>query len=108
VEEEARAFLTDVQPPSPFFFSEGNTVKLKFTGHTGWVSTVKWSPTNPYVFASGSYDGLVKIWDIRSESALFSCAGALPDQKVLSLDWVDNLIFAGGSDSLLHALEYQG
>lgn len=89
-------------------FSEGSTVKLKFAGHQAWVSAVKWSPTNPYVFTSGSYDGTVKIWDIRSETALFSAAAAGTDEKVLAIDWVDNLIFAGGSDSLLRALEFQG
>lgn len=87
--------------------SEANTTKLRFSGHQNWVSAVKWSLSNPYVFASGSYDSTVKIWDIRSDTPLFSAAGAAEDHKVLALDWVDNLIFASGSDTLLHALEFQ-
>ncbi|KAI9014135.1 WD40-repeat-containing domain protein [Hyaloraphidium curvatum] len=88
--------------------SDGNAVKLKFSGHQGWISAVKWSASNDYAFATASYDSLVKIWDIRSDSALFSTPAQDAGNKVLDMDWVDNLILAGGSDSSLHVLAYDG
>ena len=49
------------------FFSptEGAIVKGSFSSHTGWVSSVAWSPNNEHLFISGSYDCLLKLWDTR-------------------------------------------
>ena len=49
------------------FFSptEGAIVKGSFSSHTGWVSSVAWSPNNENLFISGSYDCLLKLWDTR-------------------------------------------
>lgn len=44
---------------------EGTLVKSTFTSHSGWCSSVKWSNTNEYLFISGSYDCLIKLWDTR-------------------------------------------
>lgn len=44
-------------------------------GHqSGGVLSVKWSPTVPYILASGGSDGTVRIWDIRQSK---SCIGSL-------------------------------
>lgn len=37
-----------------------------FHDHTGDVTRISLSPTDPNVFVSGSCDGLAKVWDIRS------------------------------------------
>ena len=39
-----------------------------FTGHSGSVEEIQWSPSEKNVFASASSDGSVKVWDVRSKS----------------------------------------
>ena len=40
-------------------------------GHKGKTLCVKWHPLDPYILASGGFDGEVKLWDIRrSKSCL--------------------------------------
>ena len=46
-------------------FTEGSVVKLGFLSHSGWVSSVAWSPNNEHLFISGSYDRSMKMWDTR-------------------------------------------
>ena len=54
--------------------TEGTLVKSTFTSHTGWGSTVAWSKDNQNLFVSGSYDCLLKLWDIR-RFVIFSING---------------------------------
>ncbi len=44
----------------------GNVSALALTSHSLWISSVKWSPNKEYQLVSGSYDTVVKLWDIRS------------------------------------------
>lgn len=41
-----------------------NTRLHKFDDHEGDILTLDWSPFKPNVFASGSSDHKVKIWDL--------------------------------------------
>ena len=36
------------------------------TSHSLWISCVKWSPNKENQLLSGSYDTVVKVWDVRS------------------------------------------
>ena len=44
----------------------GKVAAAALTSHSLWVSSVKWSPNKEYQLLSGSYDTVVKLWDIRS------------------------------------------
>ena len=86
--------------------------------HAAPVSALRTHPTSSYLFASGAYDGRIKVWDVRSpKQALFalsqpvSVSRARPTasaQKILGLDWTpegDRLV-AGGEDCCVSV--YQG
>jgi len=38
----------------------GNDVKAAYIAHTGWITSVNWSPTSPIHFASSSHDSTLR------------------------------------------------
>lgn len=68
-------------------------------GHSNWVSSVSWSPDLVFHFASASFDGSVKVWDIRSQSYMFNCVSS--QEKYLALDWSMDSIVAAGEGGVL-------
>ncbi|CAI9727768.1 biogenesis WDR12 homolog [Octopus vulgaris] len=78
--------------------NEGAIVKNSFSSHRGWVSSVCWSPNSENHFISGSYDMLLKLWDVRSPKApLYNMTGH--EEKILAVDWsIPELMLSGGAD----------
>ena len=85
--------------------------------HGAAVGAIRANPAAPQLFASGGYDGRLKVWDVRSpKQALFALAqpsassSDAPTQrtKVLALDWSADgrSIAAGGEDCRISI--YQG
>lgn len=67
--------------------------------HKAWVSAVQWSPKDPFILASSSHDGSLKIWDIRSTLPLHTVRTHPKDEKALCLAYGDGgLIYTGGTD----------
>jgi ribosome assembly protein RRB1 len=58
-----------------------------FTGHTGSIEELQWSPTERNVFASASSDGTVKIWDARSKSRTHAVSVKVSDSDANVLSW---------------------
>ena len=60
------------------------------------------------MFASGSFDSTLKIWDIRSRTPLHNFQQKLgssktkSEKKILCADWDQGLILCGGEDCHLH------
>ncbi|XP_014488962.1 PREDICTED: ribosome biogenesis protein WDR12 homolog [Dinoponera quadriceps] len=81
--------------------SESMYPKTVFKSHTQWAQCVRWSTVNEYLFVSGGYDDLVKLWDTRSPTMpLYDLRGHT--DKVLCCDWSESkLIMSGGADNTL-------
>ncbi|KAK2149806.1 hypothetical protein LSH36_436g06051 [Paralvinella palmiformis] len=86
--------------------TDGAVVKVTFTSHTAWVSSIQWSTTHEHQFISGSYDGVMKLWDKRSAKApLYDMQGH--EEKILAVDWsVPQYMLSGGADNSLKIFKY--
>lgn len=73
-----------------------------YTGHTGSVEEIQWSPSERHVMCSASSDGTVKIWDARaSKKHQLSVDVSSSDVNVAS--WcksVDYLLATGADDGV--------
>lgn len=69
--------------------------------HRSWISAVEWSPVDPFVMASTSHDGSVKVWDIRSSVPLHTIKAHAKGSKALCLSFTEKAIFSGGSDCIV-------
>ena len=71
-----------------------------FTGHSGSVEDLQWSPTERNVFASASSDGSVKVWDLRSKSRKqqLSVQVSSKDVNVISWSHQNSFLLATGAD----------
>uniref|UniRef100_A0A6A7FQ55 Ribosome biogenesis protein WDR12 homolog n=1 Tax=Hirondellea gigas TaxID=1518452 RepID=A0A6A7FQ55_9CRUS len=67
--------------------------------HKNWVNSVKWSPSNENHFATGGFDNVVKLWDIRGARApLFEMLSH--EGKVFAIDWSSpGLLFSASADT---------
>ena len=73
------------------------------SSHKSWVSDVQWSPTDPFVLASNSHDGTLKVWDIRSSVPLHTVnAVSKKGEKALCLTFGDGYVYSGGSDCVVN------
>ncbi|KAI3390544.1 hypothetical protein diail_9262 [Diaporthe ilicicola] len=71
-----------------------------FTGHTGSVEEIQWSPSEDKVFASASSDGSIRIWDVRSKSrqAMITMKISKADVNVMSWSKQRSNLLASGDD----------
>ncbi|KAI8899423.1 WD40-repeat-containing domain protein [Globomyces pollinis-pini] len=80
---------------------DGLLVKMKLSSHKNWVSSITLSKTISDQFASVSYDGTLKVWDIRSTTPLYTVTCGEGD-KMFSVDWQSGLLTTGGEEGKLH------
>jgi ribosome biogenesis protein YTM1 len=84
-------------------YNKSNLMFASITSHKSWVADVQWSPTDPYVLASNSHDGSLKVWDIRSSIPLHTVmAVSKKGEKALCLAFGEENIYSGGSDCVVN------
>lgn len=74
-----------------------------YLGHTGSVEEIQWSPSQNNIFASGSSDGTVKIWDTRSKKHKPQLSVDVSSSDVNVMSWckkVDFLLATGADDGV--------
>ena len=74
-----------------------------FTGHTGSVEELQWSPSERNVFASASSDGTIKVWDVRSKSRTAALSVQISDTDVNVMSWsrqTSHLLASGADDGV--------
>jgi ribosome biogenesis protein YTM1 len=81
---------------------ERHSVVREFKSHKNWVSALQWHDRE--VFASASYDGSVKLWNVGTEiplSTLFQ-----HEDKVMALAVNDHVLVAGGTDQIMRTFRF--
>jgi ribosome biogenesis protein len=73
---------------------------MKLGPNKNWTSTIRKSPHSSFNLATGSYDGAVKVWDVRSITSVYTLKTG--DSKIFGIDWAKNMIVSGGEDTKLH------
>jgi WD40 repeat protein len=54
------------------------------------------------MFASGSFDGYIRVWDVRNPSgSIFKLDREAGSGKILSIDWNERRLVSGGQDGKL-------
>ncbi|ANZ74116.1 BA75_01670T0 [Komagataella pastoris] len=83
--------------------SNKSVVQSQLIGHTNFVVSLAPSPTNEYMFVSGSHDGTSKVWDIRANKSVFTITRESGEKKnnnkVFGVAWNKEIgIVSGGDD----------
>ena len=68
--------------------------------HKSWVNDARWCPTHTNLLATACYDGVVRLWDVRSTTPLHELTTHAG--KALCLAWdAGERVASGGTDSQL-------
>jgi WD40 repeat protein len=74
-------------------------------GHTGTVSTVRTAADNRHALSYSKVDNTIKVWDLQSRTALFSCAGPKSKDISTALSPDGRRVLCGGDDGLVLLLD---
>ncbi len=82
---------------------------LSLSSHVAWVTAVRWCPWAEHHLLSASYDGSMKLWDVRAAVPLHTTPAS--DAKLLGADWwrappgegaAGRRVACGGADAAVH------
>jgi WD40 repeat protein len=80
-----------------------STSRITFL-HPATPACLASGPGTDYHFANGAYDGIVRIWDVRSPRGAVASFHAWSDRNtpkgVLALDWEGEVVAVGGEGGL--------
>ena len=67
--------------------------------HTRWVSDIQWHPTSEHTILSASFDGSIKLWDVRSTIPLWTVESddaTGEEDKLFCCTWINDRSIAYG------------
>jgi ribosome biogenesis protein YTM1 len=67
--------------------------------HTRWVSDIQWHPTSEHTILSASFDGSIKLWDVRATIPLWTMGAddaTGEEDKLFCCTWIDETSIAFG------------
>ncbi|KAF8914198.1 WD40-repeat-containing domain protein [Gymnopilus junonius] len=92
--------LYDVRSPTSTFGSLSSSAVATFV-HPATPSCVVASEVNAHQLVSGAYDGVVRVWDVRStKGAISSFKSWEGKKKIMSMDWKKGVVGVGGEGGL--------
>ncbi|AQZ14939.1 YTM1 (YOR272W) [Zygosaccharomyces parabailii] len=88
--------------------SSSKITQQQLLGHKNFVVSLDTCPENEYMLCSGSHDGTVKVWDVRSTAPMYTITREDPsvkkgvNDKVFATRWAQEVgIVSGGQDKKL-------
>jgi len=78
---------------------DSNTRKMQFTDHAADVMSLSLSPNDKNVFCSGSCDGSVRVWDVRTGKCTHTFFGHDSDVNAVDFYPSGNVISSASDDS---------
>lgn len=85
--------------------SSSKITQQRLVGHKNFVVSLDTCPENEYILCSGSHDGTVKVWDVRSTAPMYTITREDPsvqkgvNDKVFAVSWAEKVgIISGGQD----------
>src|SRR6218665_2972673 len=79
---------------SPYLCIDWLTVSCCFQGHIETIFDCKFSPEDPDLLATASFDGTIKVWDIRTLKAVSPHPHASSSSYILMLLLFQVLLFS--------------
>ncbi|AJU01493.1 Ytm1p [Saccharomyces cerevisiae YJM1388] len=85
--------------------ASSKVTQQQLIGHKNFVSSLDTCPENEYILCSGSHDGTVKVWDVRSTSPMYTITREDKsvqkgvNDKVFAVKWAEKVgIISAGQD----------
>jgi len=114
--------LIDVRQSDVNSRQNSSNTRITFRSHSNTITALNWSPSDPHHLVSSSYDGTVKVWDIRSQIPLMTLKQKpqlstemqqMEELRVLDVQWIaagrggTGRIISGGTDKRLHYYQWE-
>ncbi|CCC68132.1 hypothetical protein NCAS_0B00480 [Naumovozyma castellii] len=89
----------------PRMGASSKVTQHQLIGHKNFVVSLDTCPENEYILCSGSHDGTVKVWDVRSTAPMYTITREDKNvekgvnDKVFAVRWAEKIgIISGGQD----------
>lgn len=97
--KDGSAIVTVSEKNNVILWNTEGQLRGSYQGHTDPVTTIDWKNNN--MFATGSQNGIIKIWDVQSSSAKKTLNSHESSIKALQWDPTGAFLASGGEDCVI-------